>query len=60
MTIANHVVLNQVLVDFGADERTDQVIEAVQRDGDLLDGRHALARPAADAHLGVERRHHGR
>jgi glutamate/tyrosine decarboxylase-like PLP-dependent enzyme len=33
VTIANQVVLNQVLVDFGSATRTDQVIEAVQRDG---------------------------
>jgi glutamate/tyrosine decarboxylase-like PLP-dependent enzyme len=33
ITIANDVVLNQVLVDFGDDARTDRVIEAVQRDG---------------------------
>ena len=26
-------MLNQVLVSFGADERTDAVIDAVQRDG---------------------------
>jgi glutamate/tyrosine decarboxylase-like PLP-dependent enzyme len=32
-TIANDVVLNQVLVSFGDDERTDRIIEAVQRDG---------------------------
>lgn len=31
--IANDVVLNQVLASFGADARTDAVIEAVQRDG---------------------------
>ena len=31
--IANQVVLNQVLVDFGGDERTDAVIDAVQQDG---------------------------
>jgi glutamate/tyrosine decarboxylase-like PLP-dependent enzyme len=31
--IGNDVVLNQVLASFGSDERTDQVIEAVQRDG---------------------------
>jgi hypothetical protein len=31
--IANDVVLNQVLVGFGNDVRTDRVIEAVQRDG---------------------------
>jgi glutamate/tyrosine decarboxylase-like PLP-dependent enzyme len=31
--IANEIVLNQVLVSFGSDERTDGVIGAVQRDG---------------------------
>jgi glutamate/tyrosine decarboxylase-like PLP-dependent enzyme len=31
--IANDVVLNQVLVDFGDDARTDRVIDAGQRDG---------------------------
>jgi glutamate/tyrosine decarboxylase-like PLP-dependent enzyme len=31
--IAGEVVLNQVLASFGDDERTDRVIEAVQRDG---------------------------
>ncbi len=31
--IANDVVLNQVLADFGSDARTDAVIRAVQRDG---------------------------
>ena len=31
--IANEVVLNQVLVGFGDDDRTDRVVEAVQRDG---------------------------
>jgi len=31
--VANDVVLNQVLVSFGDDARTDRVIEAVQRDG---------------------------
>jgi glutamate/tyrosine decarboxylase-like PLP-dependent enzyme len=31
--IGNDVVLNQVLVGFGSDERTDRVIDAVQRDG---------------------------
>jgi len=33
VTIANQVVLNQVLVSFGDDERTDGVIAAIQRDG---------------------------
>jgi glutamate/tyrosine decarboxylase-like PLP-dependent enzyme len=32
-SIENDVVLNQVLVGFGDDARTDQIIEAVQRDG---------------------------
>jgi glutamate/tyrosine decarboxylase-like PLP-dependent enzyme len=31
--VANDVVLNQVLVSFGSDERTDRVIAAVQHDG---------------------------
>jgi glutamate/tyrosine decarboxylase-like PLP-dependent enzyme len=31
--IGNEVVLNQVLVSFGGDERTDRVVDAVQRDG---------------------------
>jgi glutamate/tyrosine decarboxylase-like PLP-dependent enzyme len=33
VTIANEVVLNQVLVDFGFAARTDHVIDAVQQDG---------------------------
>lgn len=33
VTIANDVVLNQVLVDFGSAQRTDRVIEGVQREG---------------------------
>jgi glutamate/tyrosine decarboxylase-like PLP-dependent enzyme len=33
VTIANDVVLNQVLVGFGDDERTDRVIEDIQREG---------------------------
>jgi glutamate/tyrosine decarboxylase-like PLP-dependent enzyme len=31
--IANDIVLNQVMVSFGSDERTDRLIAAVQRDG---------------------------
>ncbi|MEP7034961.1 MAG: pyridoxal-dependent decarboxylase [Actinomycetota bacterium] len=31
--VANEVVLNQVLVSFGEDARTDRVIDAVQREG---------------------------
>jgi glutamate/tyrosine decarboxylase-like PLP-dependent enzyme len=38
ITIANDVVLNQVLVDFGDAERTDQVVERVQRSGECWMG----------------------
>ena len=38
VTIANDVVLNQVLVGFGDDERTDRVIEKVQRSGECWMG----------------------
>jgi glutamate/tyrosine decarboxylase-like PLP-dependent enzyme len=31
--VVNDVVLNQVLVSFGDDARTDRVIDAIQRDG---------------------------
>jgi glutamate/tyrosine decarboxylase-like PLP-dependent enzyme len=31
--VVNDVVLNQVLVSFGDDARTDEVVEAIQRDG---------------------------
>ena len=31
--VVNDVVLNQVLVGFGADDRTDPIVDAVQRDG---------------------------
>jgi glutamate/tyrosine decarboxylase-like PLP-dependent enzyme len=33
VSVANDVVLNQVLVGFGGEDRTDRVIEGVQRDG---------------------------
>ena len=33
LEVVNDVVLNQVLVGFGDDERTDRVVDAVQRDG---------------------------
>jgi glutamate/tyrosine decarboxylase-like PLP-dependent enzyme len=36
--IGNEVVLNQVLVSFGSDERTDRLIEAAQRDGTFWAG----------------------
>ena len=48
VTIANEVVLNQVLVDFGAPARTDRVIDAVQREGTcwmggtIWQGRHLM------------------
>jgi glutamate/tyrosine decarboxylase-like PLP-dependent enzyme len=36
--IRNEVVLNQVLVSFGPDERTDALIESAQRDGTFWAG----------------------
>ena len=38
VSIGNDVVLNQVLVDFGDAERTDRVIERVQRSGECWMG----------------------
>ncbi len=38
VTIANDVVLNQVLVDFGDAQRTDRVVERVQRSGECWMG----------------------
>jgi glutamate/tyrosine decarboxylase-like PLP-dependent enzyme len=38
VTIANHVVLNQVLVDFGDDERTERIVERIQRSGECWMG----------------------
>lgn len=38
VTIANEVVLNQVLVSFGDDDRTDRVIAGVQRSGECWMG----------------------
>jgi glutamate/tyrosine decarboxylase-like PLP-dependent enzyme len=38
VTIANDVVLNQVLVSFGDDARTNRVVEAVQRSGECWMG----------------------
>jgi glutamate/tyrosine decarboxylase-like PLP-dependent enzyme len=38
VTIANHVVLNQVLVGFGDDERTERIVERVQRSGECWMG----------------------
>jgi glutamate/tyrosine decarboxylase-like PLP-dependent enzyme len=37
-SVANDVVLNQVLVAFGDDERTDRIVEAVQRSGECWMG----------------------
>ena len=38
VTVANEVVLNQVLVSFGDDDRTDRVIDLVQRSGECWMG----------------------
>jgi glutamate/tyrosine decarboxylase-like PLP-dependent enzyme len=38
VTVANHVVLNQVLVSFGADDETDRVVERVQSSGECWMG----------------------
>jgi hypothetical protein len=38
VTIANDVVLNQVLVDFGDEQTTDAVVDAVQRSGECWMG----------------------
>jgi glutamate/tyrosine decarboxylase-like PLP-dependent enzyme len=38
VAIANEVVLNQALVSFGDDERTDRVVERVQRSGECWMG----------------------
>lgn len=38
VTVANEVVLNQVLVGFGDDDRTDRVIDHVQRSGECWMG----------------------
>ncbi len=38
VTVANEVVLNQVLVSFGDDHRTDRVIDHVQRSGECWMG----------------------
>ena len=53
--ILNDVVLNQVLVRFADDDATtDAVVAAVQAEGTLLDEPDDMARPARDAHLGVQ------
>ncbi len=38
VSVVNDVVLNQVLVSFGTDERTDQVVERVQQSGECWMG----------------------
>jgi len=38
VTIANEVVLNQVLVSFGDDARTDRIVESIQRSGECWMG----------------------
>jgi len=38
VTVANDVVLNQVLVGFGDDDRTDRVVARVQRSGECWMG----------------------
>ena len=53
--VANDVVLNQVLVGFGDDARTDAVDRRRCRRRHLLGGRHDLARTATHADLGVQR-----
>ncbi len=57
-TIANDVVLNQVLVGFGdlCHHRRDR--RRGPAGGYLLARRHHLARPAPDPHLGLQRHHH--
>jgi glutamate/tyrosine decarboxylase-like PLP-dependent enzyme len=38
VSVANEVVLNQVLVDFGSPERTDAVVDRIQRSGECWMG----------------------
>ena len=54
VSIANDVVLNQVLVDFGDDDRTDRVIAAVQADGTCWMGGTTWHGRRLDADLRVE------
>ncbi|MEJ8667562.1 hypothetical protein WKI71_00360 [Streptomyces sp. MS1.AVA.1] len=51
------MTLNQVLVSFGDDARTDDVVQAAQKDGTCWVGATTWRRPAADAHLGLRPRH---
>ena len=52
--VLNDVVLNQVLVRFGDDQRTREVITRVPAGRHVLAGRHDVARDGRDAHLRVE------
>ena len=53
--VLNDVVLNQVLVRFGDDDAaTDAVVAARAGRGHVLDGPDDVARPARDAHLGLQ------
>ena len=52
--VVNDVVLNQVLVGFGSDARTDAVIDGSAAGRHLLARRHHLARSTADADRGVQ------
>ena len=52
--IVNDVVLNQVLVGFGTTPAPTRSSHGSAARRHLLAGRHHLARPAADADLGVE------
>ena len=61
-TIANDVVLNQVLVGFGTGDELGSHDRRDRRRGParryVLARRHHLARPAPDPHLGLQRHHH--
>ena len=68
VTVLNDVVLNQVVADFGSPDRTDAVIGAIQRDGNLLvrpdrlagTARHAAERELLEHHRGRHRPEHRR
>ena len=52
--VVNDVVLNQVLVGFGSDTGHRRRHRGGPARRDVLAGRHQLARPPPDAHLGVQ------
>ena len=59
ISVVNDVVLNQVLVRFGRRRRDDGAgHRGCAALGRVLDGLDDVARPAADAHLGVELAYH--